>query len=285
VANLLKIACLQVNPCADVRRNVTEMLRLAEEGAQQGARFLLTPEYCSCLDGRGSVMLESARREDSQLALQELRRFAADAGVWVLIGSLTIPLEDGRIANRSYLVDHTGAIAATYDKIHMFDLVLPDGRERRESRYYRPGVDAKVASTPWGGLGLTICYDVRFPQLFRSLAKAGARMIAVPSAFTRPTGRDHWHVLLRSRAIETGSFVIAAATCGEHPGEHATFGHSLVVDPWGRILAEAGDEPGVLIAELDLSGVAKVRERLPSLRHDRSFNDPAPSVELLLSAP
>lgn len=284
MSDALRIACLQVNPTADVEQNVSEVLRMATEAVGQGAKFLLTPEHVALLDGRGKVMRDGARTQEGQPALLALRKFAAETGAWVLVGSVGILQDDGRISNRSYLIDGSGGIAATYDKIHMFDVVLPDGREMRESRRYRPGAEARLAATPWGDMGLTICYDLRFPQLFRALAKAGARIIAVPSAFTRPTGRDHWHTLLRARAIETGAFVIAPATCGEHPGGHDTYGHSLVVDPWGRVLGEAGDGPEVLIADLDLSAVASVRARLPSLEHDRLFSDPISKHSVATSA-
>jgi predicted amidohydrolase len=188
-----------------------------------------------------------------------------------LLGSLTVKLDDGRMANRSYLLSEEGSIVARYDKIHMFDATLPGNKVIRESSAYRPGARAVVAATPWGRLGLTVCYDLRFPQLYRRLAQAGATMLAVPSSFQRETGPAHWHVLLRARAIETGAFVLAPAMCGEHPNGRSTYGHSLIVDPWGRIVAELGDEPGVLVAAIDLSQAAKVRAMLPSLTHDRDF--------------
>jgi predicted amidohydrolase len=175
------------------------------------------------------------------------------------------------MANRSYLVSASGEIVARYDKIHMFDATLPGGKVIRESSAYRPGDRAVLAATPWGPLGMTVCYDVRFPQLYRALAQAGAVMLAVPSSFQRETGPAHWHTLLRTRAIENGAWVIAPAMCGDHPNGRSTYGHSLIVDPWGRIVAELGDEPGVLVAQIDLQQVEKVRTMLPALAHDRAF--------------
>ena len=274
MGKMVRIACLQLNPSDDIERNVGATLSSARSAVERGAKLILTPEHSALLDGRGSVMRDGAGPETAQLLLSSLRKFAQETETWILIGSIGILQDDGRIANRSYLIDNAGTVAAAYDKIHMFDIVLPDGREIRESRRYRPGTEARLARTPWGSLGMTICYDIRFPHLYRALAKAGAGMIAAPSAFTRSTGRDHWHALLRARAIESGAYILAPATCGEHPGGHATFGHSLVVDPWGNIIAEAEEEPDVLIADIDLATVDAVRGRLPSLLHDRVFDGP-----------
>ena len=179
-----------------------------------------------------------------------------------------------RIANRCYLVSDAGEVVATYDKIHMFDVTLPDGKVIRESSAYRPGDRAVVARTPWGKLGLTVCYDLRFPALFRALAQAGAQFISVPSSFQRQTGRAHWHPLLRARAIENECFIFAPAMCGDHPGNRQTYGHSLIIDPWGEILAEAGEEPGIIYADIDAASVARVRGMMPSLQHDRTYAPP-----------
>ncbi|MDR5798181.1 nitrilase-related carbon-nitrogen hydrolase [Caballeronia sp. LZ008] len=192
-------------------------------------------------------------------------------GVWTLIGSATVKTSDERIANRAYLIDSVGEIVASYDKIHMFDATLPSGRTIRESAMYRPGEQAVIAHTPFATIGITICYDLRFPQLYRSLAHSGADLIVVPSAFTHATGKMHWHTLLRARAIENGCFIAAPATCGMHPGGHQTFGHSLVVDPSGTVIADGGDEPTVCYGDIDLEEVKRVRERMPTLSHDRPF--------------
>jgi predicted amidohydrolase len=204
--------------------------------------------------------------------LQELAR---ELGIWLLIGSLTVRTEEERMANRSYLIAADGALIATYDKIHMFDVTLPDGRVIRESSAYRPGDRAVIAQTPWGKIGLTVCYDLRFPVLFRTLAQAGALFVTVPSSFQRQTGRHHWHPLLRARAIENECFVLAPAMCGDHPGNRQTYGHSLIVDPWGEILAEAGEETGIVYADIDPARVAGIRSMMPCLEHDRSFAPPS----------
>jgi len=206
--------------------------------------------------------------------LGEMRELARECGVWLLLGSITIRTEEERIANRSVLVAADGVIVASYDKIHMFDVTLPDGKAIRESSAYRPGDRAVVTDTPWGRLGLTVCYDLRFPALYRALAQAGAQMIAVPSSFQRQTGKAHWHALLRARAIENECYVIAPAMCGDHPGDRQTYGHTLVVDPWGEIVADGGEAPGIVRAEVDVARVLKVRRMMPALEHDREFLRP-----------
>jgi predicted amidohydrolase len=225
----------------------------------------------------GSANLRAkAAPEASHPALAAFRALARETGAWLLAGSLHVKLEDeDRLANRSYLVNPEGEVAAKYDKIHMFDVDLPSGESYRESKNFRPGGEAVLAELPWCRLGMTVCYDLRFPQLYRALAKAGAEVLTIPSAFTRPTGRAHWHALMRARAIETGCYVLAAAHCGEHAGGRKTYGHSLIVAPWGEIVAEAGEEPGVIVAELDLAKGAEARGRVPSLGHDRDFAGPA----------
>jgi predicted amidohydrolase len=200
-----------------------------------------------------------------------LRELARKLGIFIHVGSLAIKLAPEKAANRSYLIAPSGEIAARYDKIHLFDVDLAGGESYRESRNYRPGEQAVLCDLPWGRLGLTVCYDLRFPALYRALAEAGAIMLAIPSAFTQQTGEAHWHVLNRARAIENGCFVFAAAQGGKHENGRETYGHSLIVDPWGRILAEGGAEPGVVIAEIDLADVAKARARIPSLQHGRRF--------------
>jgi predicted amidohydrolase len=267
----LTTACIQLNADSDVERNLRLATGAVREAAAQGARLIALPEYCILLDGSGRVMRERSPAEAAQPALRAFQALARETQAWLLLGSLTVALDDGRMANRSYLISQTGAIAARYDKIHMFDATLPGGKVIRESSAYRPGDVAVVAATPWGALGMSVCYDLRFPALYRALAQAGAVMLAAPSSFQRETGPAHWHTLLRTRAIENAAWVIAPAMCGEHPNGRSTYGHSLVVDPWGRVVAELGDEPGVLVTEIDLGQAAKVRAMLPSLAHDRAF--------------
>jgi predicted amidohydrolase len=275
VSDILRVACLQLNSGSDLTANVANVRAMARQAAAGGAKFVLTPEYALMLDGRGRVMREGALPADGGAALGEMRELARDLGVWLLLGSLTVRTEEERIANRSVLVAADGAIVASYDKIHMFDVTLPDGKVIRESSAYRPGDRAVVADTPWGRLGLTVCYDLRFPGLYRALAQAGAQFISVPSSFQRQTGKAHWHALLRARAIENECYVIAPAMCGDHPGDRQTYGHSLIVDPWGEIIADGGDAPGIVHGEIDLTRVAKVRKMIPALEHDRDFLPPA----------
>lgn len=272
----LRVACLQLNSGSDLPANVATVRALACEAAGNGAQFVLTPEYALMLDGRGRVMRDGALPADGGEVLAEMRELARELQVWLLLGSLTVRTEEERIANRSVLVAADGAIIASYDKIHMFDVTLPDGKVIRESSAYLPGDRAVIADTPWGKLGLTVCYDLRFPALFRALARAGAGFISVPSSFQRQTGKAHWHPLLRARAIENECFIFAPAMCGDHPGDRQTYGHSLIVDPWGEILADGGEAPGIVYGEIDPAHVAKVRRMMPSLEHDREFLPPAP---------
>lgn len=267
----LLVGCVQLNAGADVERNLALATSALRHAAGQGARLIALPEYCVLLDGSGRVMREHSPPEAEHHGLALFQALAKDLRVWLLLGSLTVRLDDARMANRSYLVSDSGEIVARYDKIHMFDATLPGNKVIRESSAYRPGDKAVLAATPWGPLGMTVCYDLRFPQLYRALAQAGAVMLAVPSSFQRETGPAHWHALLRTRAIENAAWVIAPAMCGEHPNGRSTYGQSLVIDPWGRIVGELGDEPGVLVAELDPTQAAKVRSMLPSLAHDRAF--------------
>jgi len=273
----VRIACLQMNSGNDFAANLATLTAMAREAAAGGARFILSPEYALMLDGSGRVMRERALEADGEPALSALAALARELGVWLLAGSLTLKSGDGRMVNRSVLISAESAVVATYDKIHMFDVTLPSGKVIRESSAYRSGERAVVAETPWGKLGMTVCYDLRFPHLFRALAQRGAVMLTVPSSFQRETGRAHWHTLLRARAIENGSFVIAPAMCGDHPGERMSYGHSLIVDPWGEVLADGGEAPGVVYADLDLARVRKVRTMLPSLTHDRPFSPPGGS--------
>jgi len=270
-----KAACVQLNSGNDLAANLRVAETAIRSAAASGAQLIMLPEYAAMMDGSGRVMRENSPAEDGHPALDRFRVLARETKAWLLVGSLTIKVDDERMVNRSYLLSATGEIAARYDKIHMFDCTLPSGKVIRESSAYRPGEAAVIAPTPWGPLGMTICYDLRFPQLYRALAQAGALFLAVPSSFQRETGVAHWHALLRARAIENLSYVFAPAMCGEHPGSRTTYGHSLIIDPWGKILAELGDEPGIALADIDVGRVAKVRGMLPSIEHDRPFTGPA----------
>ena len=270
-----KAACVQLNSGNDLAANLRVAETAIRSAAASGAQLIMLPEYAAMMDGSGRVMRENSPTEDGHPALDRFRVLARETKAWLLVGSLTIKVDDERMVNRSYLLSVTGEIAARYDKIHMFDCTLPSGKVIRESSAYRPGEAAVIAPTPWGPLGMTICYDLRFPQLYRALAQAGALFLAVPSSFQRETGVAHWHALLRARAIENLSYVFAPAMCGEHPGNRTTYGHSLIIDPWGKVLAELGDEPGIALADIDVERVAKVRGMLPSIEHDRPFTGPA----------
>lgn len=267
---MLRLALIQMTSGITPAQNATEVARLARIAAAQGAKFILTPEMTGLLDGKRDRMMIEARDEAGDVTLAALRDVARDTGSWILLGSVPI-LQGDKCANRSFLISSTGDIIARYDKIHRFDVDLPNGERYRESNSYNGGNTAVLAATPWGALGMSICYDVRFPYLYRTLAKSGAAMIAVPAAFTQTTGAAHWHVLLRARAIETGCFVLAPAQTGQHEDGRNTYGHSLVVSPWGEVLADAGTAQGVVMADIDLAAVDKARMQIPSLIHDCDF--------------
>jgi predicted amidohydrolase len=256
-------------------RSVAPNLELAEalirRAAQGGAVYVQTPENTALMELDPVLTIKAAQSEKESVALKRLRALAAELGVYLHVGSLAIKLDGRRVANRSFLIDPKGEVAARYDKLHMFDVDLAGGESHRESAHCCPGTKAVLADLPFGRLGLSICYDLRFPQLYRALATAGAEFIAIPAAFTRQTGEAHWHVLLRARAIETGAFVLAATQGGLHENGRATFGHSLIVSPWGEILAEAGEEPGVIFADIDLAAATEARARIPALKHGRDF--------------
>ena len=270
-----RAACVQVNAGNDMDANLAAAGDLIRRAADAGADFITTPEVVAMMEtGRDNIRAK-ATDEPNHPALAAFRSLAAETGKWLLVGSLTIKEDDGPLYNRSFLLDPEGRIVARYDKIHMFDVNLPNGVSIRESNAYRSGDAAVLADLPWARLGMTICYDLRFPYLYRDLAHAGAQVLTIPSAFMQVTGEAHWHVLLRARAIETGCFVIAAAQCGSHPGNRQTYGHSLIIAPWGEIVAEAGTEPGVVTADIDLALVEKARGRIPALEHDRDYGAPA----------
>lgn len=270
-----KAACIQLNSGSNLAANLEAAAASVRAAVAQGAQLVTLPEYAVLLDGSGRVMRDNSYAEEQHPALARFRALARELNAWLLIGSLTVKVDAERMVNRSYLIAADGAVAARYDKIHMFDVTLPGGKVIRESSAYMPGAEAVVATTPWGPLGMSVCYDLRFPQLYRALARAGALFLAVPSSFQRETGVAHWHPLLRARAIENLAYVFAPAMCGEHPGNRRTYGHSLIIDPWGEILAELGDEPGIAIADIDPAEVGRVRGMLPSLEHDRAFSGPA----------
>ncbi|WP_277183925.1 carbon-nitrogen hydrolase family protein [Caballeronia sp. BR00000012568055] len=265
------VGCVQTTPTDDLRANIDQVSRSIEIAAQRGATLVATPEYSFFLHASGRSMRDSAAREEDHPALPQFVSIARKHRIWLILGSLVIRTDEGNIVNRSIVISDQGEIVARYDKIHMFDATLPSGRTIRESSSYTPGTRAVLVNTPWGRLGITVCYDLRFPALYRALAQSGAQILLVPSAFTRATGSLHWHTLLKARAIENRAFVVAPATCGTHPGGHETYGHSLIVDPDGREVAAAGEAPDVICAEIDLDVVSVARARMPSLTHDRAF--------------
>ncbi len=277
------VACVQNCAGTETDPNLADCADLVREAAGRGAAFILLPEYFTGLDIKGDILIPDAFAEADHPALPLFAGLAREHRAWILLGSLAITVDGGpgraeRIANRSYLLDPEGAVAARYDKIHLFDVDLADGESYRESATIAPGTGAVLAELPWGRVGLSVCYDLRFPQLYRALAKAGADFLTVPAAFTKTTGQAHWHVLLRARAIETGCYVFAPCQYGVHAGGRATYGHSLIVDPWGRILADGGEERGVVVAEVDPAAVSRARGMIPALRHDRPFDRPEARV-------
>ncbi len=267
-----RAACIQFCAGRHVDANVVTVSRLIGEAAEGGADLIMTPEMTGLIESSGRVLLANTFEEADDKALPAFRSLAARLGKWILIGSLAIRVGEDRLANRSFLLAPDGSIAARFDKIPMFDVSLEGGESYRESNRYEAGTQAVVADLPWGRLGMTVCYDVRFPGLYRALARAGADFITVPSAFTVPTGKAHWHVLLRARAIENGCYVFAPAHHGEHESGRKTYGHSLIVDPWGEVIAEAPDGEGVIFADIDAERVKNARNRIPALMHDREFS-------------
>ncbi len=266
-----RAALVQLCSGRSVDKNVDDAVALIREAAASGAQYVQTPEVTTLMELETAKLFAAVEPEDGNRALQRFRDLAAELKIWLHIGSMPVKVTAVKIANRAYLLTPEGAVAATYDKIHMFDVDLPGGESYRESKNYRPGERAVVAELPWGGLGLSICYDLRFPHLYRALAKSGAKFLAVPAAFTKVTGEAHWHTLLRARAIECQCFVFAAAQGGRHEHGRDTYGHSLIISPWGQILAEGGVQPGVIFADIELQAIEDARKRVPSLGHDRPF--------------
>ena len=264
-------ACVQLRSSEDIAENISSASKLIREAAKAGAQFIATPENTSLMAADGGAKLAHSTSEDKDTALAAFRALATELNVHLLVGSLAIKVSDTKTANRSFLIAPDGNVTARYSKIHLFDVDLPSGETYRESNTVAGGDEAVIAQTPWGKLGLSICYDIRFPQLYRKLANAGAFAFTAPSAFTVTTGKAHWHVLLRARAIENGAFMIAPAQGGTHANGRSTYGHSLIVGPWGEILAEGGTDSGIFLAEIDPELSKKARAELPSLRHDREF--------------
>jgi hypothetical protein len=258
-------------------------IRLIRQAASQGADYVLTPEVSNMMQANRKALFEHLSKEEDDRSLKAYRALASELKIYLHIGSLALRASPERAVNRSFLIGPDGIVIASYDKIHMFDIDLPDGESYRESANYQPGETAVIADLPWGRIGLTICYDLRFPALYRALAESGASFLAVPSAFTRKTGEAHWHTLLRARAIENGCFVFAAAQAGMHENKRETYGHSLIVAPWGEILAEGDSEPGVFMAQIDPAKVDTARRAVPSLQHGRRFSvaDPKAGPEHL----
>ncbi|KQY28837.1 amidohydrolase [Caulobacter sp. Root487D2Y] len=271
----LRVGLIQTRTPATHAAALEHVAPLVREAAARGAQFILTPEGVNILQKDRAKLLPTLVSLEDDFVVRGLRDLARELGVWIDVGSALVKREDGKAANRQAVIDPTGAIVATYDKLHMFDVDLPTGETARESATYEPGERAAVVETPLGTFGLTICYDMRFPALHRALALGGAKILTVPAAFTRPTGEAHWDILLRARAIETGSFVIAAAQGGFHEDGRGTWGRSIVVGPWGEVIGKLDhDEPGVLIADLDLAAVDKARAAIPALKNARAFTGP-----------
>jgi deaminated glutathione amidase len=266
-------AAVQMRSGVEPARNVAEMERLVREAAAKGASYIQTPEMTGALVRDRETLRGLLRGEREDMVVAAARRLAGELGVHLHVGSTAIAVEGGKVANRAFLFGPAGETLATYDKIHMFDVDLDNGESWRESATYRPGGSAVLADLPFARLGFAVCYDLRFPELFRAEAIAGAQVLTVPAAFTRQTGEAHWHVLLRARAIENGAFVVAAAQGGRHEDGRETYGHSLIVDPWGRVLADAGGaEPGVIVAEIDTALSTEARRKIPNLRNAREFD-------------
>jgi predicted amidohydrolase len=274
-----RCALVQMRSGRSPQVNLDDACRLIAEAKAAGAVYVMTPEMTNIMELSRERLFAAIAEEEKDRSLPVFRELARTHRIYLHIGSLAVKISPERAANRSFLIDPSGEIIARYDKIHMFDVDLANGERYRESENFRPGESAVLADLPWGRLGLTVCYDLRFPGLYRALAEAGASFLAVSAAFTQLTGEAHWHVLLRARAIENGAFVLAAAQGGLHENGRATYGHSLVVDPWGRILAEGGTDPGVVVADIDPAEVVVARSRIPSLQHGRRFEVVEPLAE------
>ncbi|ARP99451.1 carbon-nitrogen hydrolase family protein [Pseudorhodoplanes sinuspersici] len=274
-----RVGLIQMRSGRTPQANLDEAVKLIGEAKAGGAQYVQTPEMTNIMELSRDALFATIMEEDKDPCLAAFRELARKLQLHVHVGSLAIKVSPERAANRSFMIDPHGEIVARYDKIHMFDVDLAGGESYRESRSYQPGESAVLVDLPWARFGLTICYDLRFPALYRALAEAGATVLTIPAAFTRQTGEAHWTTLIRARAIENGSFVLAAAQGGKHENGRETFGHSLIVDPWGRVLAEGGTEPGVVMADIDPAEVTAARGKVPSLQHGRRFDIIAPIAE------
>lgn len=269
---IFKVACLQINSGNDIEQNIAKVKKMVKKAARNGADFIVTPENVLLMSKNAKDLATKTFHEDDNPGLLAFKEIAKECGKWILLGSLAIRKKGNeKYVNRSYLINDKGKIVEHYDKIHLYDVTLDNGEVYEESKTVQSGKHIKMAKMPWGKLGMTVCYDLRFPHLFRSLAKAGAEFITVPAAFVKYTGQAHWHTLLRARAIENGCYIIAPGMTGKHPSGRETYGHSLIVDPWGHILAEAGEKEEIIYADVDAARVKQVRKCLPSLLHDRDF--------------
>ena len=276
---MFNVACIQTTTGPNISINISNATALVRDAHNSGANLIVLPEVTNIIDMDRAALSEKLTLEASDASLFAFCALAEELKVWILIGSLALIHETAinskgkpKFANRSFLIGGDGIIRHRYDKIHLFDVDLGVGEHYQESSVYEPGNQAVLADTPWGKLGMTVCYDIRFPYLYRNLSQAGAKFLSIPAAFSRISGRAHWHVLMRARAIETGCYVFAAAQCGEHGGGRATYGHSLIVDPWGKVLADGGTKTGFVMAEIDANFVDEVRRKIPSLFHDRDYN-------------
>jgi predicted amidohydrolase len=270
-----KAACLQLNSGRDLEPNIESLRVLARRARDAGAELIMSPEVSDMIEPDRAERFRKAHAEGGHPMLAAGQELARELDTHLLLGSIVVKIDDSTLANRSFLIRPDGTIAARYDKIHMFDVDLAGGERHRESSVFRPGERAVITQLPWGVLGMTVCYDLRFAYLYRALGHAGADFLSIPAAFTVPTGRAHWHVLMRARAIETGCFVFAPAQWGEHANGRRTYGHSLIVAPWGEVLAEATDGVGVIVGEIDPAKVLEARRQVPSLSHDRAFTRPS----------
>jgi predicted amidohydrolase len=280
MAETFRVACVQNCAERDMAPSIAALEPMIRGAAGDGARLIVLPEMATMLEPQNPKVLEKAVAEENDPGLARFRDLARETGAWILVGSLLVKVPgENRVANRSYMIDPKGAIAARYDKLHLFDVDLASGETYRESATVKAGAAAVLAPSPWGPIGMSVCYDLRFAYLYRALAQAGARYLAIPAAFTYTTGKAHWHVLVRARAIETGSFVFAANQGGTHAEGRRTWGHSLIVDPWGEVLADGGEKTGWIAADIDPAKVDEARAAIPALRHDRSFPRPeSPAV-------
>ncbi len=268
----IKIACVQVTSSEDISENIEAVSVLIRHAVRDGAKFITTPECVGLLSWNRKLIYSSADDLNQHVVVQALGALAAELKVWILVGSIFVRLKNNKLVNRSVMLDDSGSVATFYDKIHLFDATLQNGERYHESAMIAAGDQAVVVRTPFGCVGMTICYDLRFGALFRALAQSGAHIITVPAAFTQTTGRAHWHKLLQARAIETGAFIVAPGQTGSHAGGRQTFGHSLIVDPYGKIIADAGEKIGYFVTDISISCVDEVRRRIPSLEHDRQFS-------------